>query len=94
MQTAILVFSTLNAASHWWYDQSLLALSVVVGLLGGAVYVNGFRLVSESIPKDVNELATAAAAVSTDIGTTLGELMGLGIQAWLYVQNGISAASD
>jgi len=90
IQLCLLVFSTLNASSHWWYDNSLLASSVVVGLFGGAVYVNGFRLISEGVDPHHSELAMAAASVCSDIGTNFGELAGLFIQKWLYSQNGVT----
>ena len=89
IQLGVLVFSTLNASEHWWYSYSLLALSVFVGFLGGAVYVNGFRLIAVGVDKEHVELATAAAAVSSDIGTNLGEAAGILIQKWLYSKNNI-----
>ncbi len=89
LQCVFLVMSTINGVEHWWYDQSLLASAVCVGFLGGAVYVNGFRLIGESINPELNELATAAAAVSCDIGTNFGELVGVFIQKYLYEKNGI-----
>mmetsp|Transcript_25789 Transcript_25789/g.53623 ORF Transcript_25789/g.53623 Transcript_25789/m.53623 type:complete len:459 (+) Transcript_25789:88-1464(+) len=88
-QVGLLVASTLNAAEHWWYDNSLLLASVVVGLFGGAVYVNGFRMIGEEVNADVRELAIAAAAVSCDIGTNIGEGVGVLVQSWIYTQNGI-----
>ena len=83
------MLSTLNASEHWWWDNSLLASAVVVGLFGGAVYVNGFRMIGEEVRADVRELAIAGAAVSCDIGTNLGEAAGLWIQAWEERRNGI-----
>jgi battenin len=90
MQVGILVLSTLNASEHWWWDNSLLASAVVVGLFGGAVYVNGFRMIGEEVKADVRELAIAGAAVSCDIGTNLGEAAGLWIQRWEEQRNGIN----
>ena len=90
VQMGLLAFTTLNGKYHWWYDNSLLVSSVVVGFFGGAVYVNGFRLVAENIKPEVVELATAALAVTCDIGTNLGEGFGLWIQHWLESSNGIT----
>jgi hypothetical protein len=65
-------------------------MSVVVGLFGGFVYVNGFRMIKEGVGPEHAELATAAGAVSVDIGVVTGETVGIFIQRYLYMRNGIS----
>ena len=60
-------------------------------MIGGAVYVNGFRMVGESVGPEMAELATAALAVTCDIGTNAGEGAGYFIQKWLEGKNGISS---
>ena len=91
VQLALLAFSTLNADNHWWYNQSLLLLSVVVGLFGGAVYVNGFRLITEGAEGGKKELAVAAASACGDAGANLGDAAGIFLQRWLDGRNGIRA---
>jgi hypothetical protein len=91
IQLFLLIFSTLNGKYHWWYDNSLLVSSLIVGFFGGAVYVNGFRLVAENARPEIVELATAALSVTCDIGTNAGEGMGLYIQHWMEKANGISS---
>jgi len=89
LQVFVLIASTINAGEQWWYDNSLLGLSGFVGLIGGFVYVNGFRLIAEGANAEHVELSTAAAAVSSDIGTNLGEVLGIWIQSRLYSKLGI-----
>ena len=89
LQVGVLVCFTLDAHFQWWYDESLLVACGFVGLVGGAVYVNGFRLVSEGTPPELRELAAAGAAVSSDIGTNFGEGVGHFIQKILYAKYGI-----
>ena len=65
--------------------------NVVVGGFGGAVYVNGFRLINEDgrYRKDDKELCVAAASVCCDVGSNLGEGLGVLLQMWIYKINGI-----
>ena len=89
LQVVVLILSTVNAAEQWWYNNGLLGLSGFVGLIGGLVYVNGFRLIAEGVNPEHVELATAAASVSSDLGTNGGEVLGIWIQSLLYGKLGI-----
>ena len=68
MQLGLLTFFILNAYYQWWYDWSLLALCVVVGFFGGAVYVHGYSLLAESVPPELKEFSLSAAGISVDFG--------------------------
>eukprot|EP00466_Bigelowiella_natans_P012421 jgi/Bigna1/68349/fgenesh1_pg.6_\ len=76
-QCFVLIFFVIDARYHIWYNNSLLALAFFTGLLGGAVYVNAFRLITESVPSRLKEIAMTAGAVSSDFGTNLGEALAL-----------------
>ena len=47
LQCLLFTFFTIDAISHFRYDYGLCAPAVVVGLLGGGVYVHGFKLLSQ-----------------------------------------------
>mmetsp|Transcript_12115 Transcript_12115/g.16808 ORF Transcript_12115/g.16808 Transcript_12115/m.16808 type:complete len:170 (+) Transcript_12115:91-600(+) len=88
-QCFVLIFFVIDARYHIWYNNSLLALAFFTGLLGGAVYVNAFRLITEAVPSRLKEIAMTAGAVSSDFGTNLGEALALGLQYYLYEANNI-----
>ena len=58
-------------------------MAVFVGLLGGGVYVNAFRLRMETMDDGVRELSVASASVFSDLGCNLGEATGLLLQLLL-----------
>jgi hypothetical protein len=60
----LLVFFSLDAALQFWYDYGLIAPCFVAGLLGGAVYVHGFSLVSRNADPELRELALVTASIS------------------------------
>ena len=43
-------------------------LCCCAGFAGGAVYVHGFKLISEGMPPATRELAMASASVAADVG--------------------------
>ncbi len=95
------MFFSLNAAEHWWYNNSLLGLCFVVGLFGGAVYVHGFRLISSgkgalsaaAMTPELIELAMPIGALAADCGICLSDIVGLVIQGCLYAVNDIPGAT-
>ncbi|GAB5369972.1 hypothetical protein AAMO2058_001452100 [Amorphochlora amoebiformis] len=89
-QCVVLIFFVLDAQHKFWYDYSLLSMAFCTGLLGGAVYVNAFRLIAAGVPPRLKEIAMTAGAVSSDFGTNLGEALGIGLQTYLYRVNSIS----
>ena len=48
LQCLLLVFFSLDSILHFWYNYGLCVPAVVVGFLGGGVYVHGFKLLSQS----------------------------------------------
>jgi len=73
----------------------LTAGGVFSGLLGGAVYVNGYRLASASFPatdRKGREQALTALGAGDSIGITLASLCGILIQACVYRRLDIEGA--
>jgi len=93
LQCALLAFFWLDAVQHFWYDESLLVMCFITGLLGGAVYVNAFTLISKEQPRDRRELALSAASIGDSLGIIFADVAGLFIQACLYRHNGIVDAT-
>lgn len=89
-QTGLLVFFIWDAAEHFWYNYGLLVPCFVVGLLGGAVYVHGFKLLGHSVKPKFRELAMASCSVSADLGILAASGMALLIQKMLYDANDIT----
>lgn len=90
LQAGLLVFFASDAAFHFWYDSSIYPLCFVVGLLGGAVYVFGFRNLSRAVPENYSEIAMACGAFSADAGILLSNVIGLFLQSCLYETNRVS----
>lgn len=93
LQTLLLGFYWTDAMVELWYDYSLVALCVIAGLAGGAIYVHGFKLLSASQPSHTRELACAATSLAIDVGILIGSIAGLYIQACIYARQGIDGAS-
>lgn len=62
------------------YSWSLLLLCLCAGLLGGAVYVQGFSLLSRDTPPEKRELALVTASIADTLGIMASDVMGLVIQ--------------
>mmetsp|Transcript_1607 Transcript_1607/g.3082 ORF Transcript_1607/g.3082 Transcript_1607/m.3082 type:complete len:557 (-) Transcript_1607:1076-2746(-) len=80
------------AATHVWYDYSLLILCFYVGLLGGGVYVNGYLRINADLPKSIREFALSTVSVADTFGIIFADFVGLFIQSCLYQKNGIDGA--
>ena len=92
LQCVNLVTFSFIAATHFWYDYSLLVLCFYVGLLGGGVYVNGYLRINSDLAKPVREFALATVSVADTIGIVIADISGLFIQSCLYKRNGIEGA--
>jgi zinc transporter ZupT len=68
MQVGFLVFFSLNAVFHFWWNYSLLVPCFVTGLLGGAVYVNAFTLIAKNVAPERVELALTTASLGDSMG--------------------------
>lgn len=93
LQMLLLGFFTLVAATHFWYNWGLLCVCFVVGLLGGAVYVNAYTLISKEVPRSHVELALAAVSVGDTLGVMFADCAGLFLQGCLYSINRLPGAS-
>ena len=74
------------------YDYWLLAPCVFVGVLGGSVYVHGFKYISETTRPSFRELAIASATVAGDLGVMLGSATSLALQACIYKAHDLQGA--
>lgn len=93
LQLLLLLFFTSVAISHWIYNWVLLAPCLMTGLLGGAVYVNAFTLISRHVDPLMREFSLAAASLGDSLGIAFADVAGVLIQGCLYKANRISGAS-
>ena len=84
LQVGLLLFFLIDAYYEFWYDWTLLIPCFVVGLLGGAVYVNGFSLISEKVDPSLKEFSLSAASLADGVGIALSTVAGIFIQEALY----------
>lgn len=77
------------AADTW----SCMCMCVRAGLLGGAVYVNAFTLISRQVDPLRREFSLAAASLGDSLGIAFADIAGILIQGCLYKVNTIPGAS-
>ena len=94
LQAVNVVLFASVAANHIWYSYwQLMPLCFGVGLLGGGVYVHGYkRICADMDAVDHREFALAATSVAESLGIVCADILGLFIQACLYRTNGINGA--
>jgi len=90
LQFSLLTFFIFNGIHHFWWNEGLLSLAFVVGLIGGTVYVHAYILISEKVGRKRREFALGSASMADTIGIVLANVFGLVIQGCLYGVNGIS----
>ena len=93
LQTALLLFFALEAIWLFWADYSILVLCFTAGLLGGAVYVNSFTLITKRIDHQYHEFSLAAASVADSIGIVIADIVGVFLQCYIYKSHDIPGAS-
>ncbi|GAB5037452.1 protein btn1 [Nannochloropsis oceanica] len=93
LQCLLLIFFSLNAVWQFWYDWTLLIPCFIAGLLGGAVYVAGFSLISRNSREEHRELALVSSSIADTVGIMLSDVFGLVLQGCLYRANGIPGAT-
>ena len=91
-QAGLLAFFIAVAATRFWYNWGLLVPCFIVGLLGGAVYVNAFTLLAANSPPAVRELSLAAASVADSLGIALADAFGVLLQGCLFRINHLPGA--
>ncbi|KAK9806280.1 hypothetical protein WJX72_008416 [[Myrmecia] bisecta] len=93
LQVALLAFFSWDAVLHFWYNYSILLLCLLAGLLGGAVYVNAFTLISKEVEPRFREFSLSAASLGDSVGIALADITAIFIQGCLYKANHIVGAS-
>jgi len=91
-QCLLLGFFYIDAVYMFWYNKSLYILCVVVGIFGGAVYVNAFKMISNSVSPEYKEIAMSGASVADTLGIAVADGFSVLLQACLYKANHISGA--
>lgn len=96
------VLQALNLGIFWYiashptsvlYDPLILYTGACyTGLLGGAVYIHGYKRICQDLPLPHREFALSATSVAESIGIVVADLVGLFIQACLYQINGLEGA--
>ena len=71
---------------------SLYLFCFYVGLLGGGVYISGFRRICVDVPPAYLEFSLAASSLAEDVGIMIADILGLFIQSCLYRANGLPGA--
>eukprot|EP00039_Didymoeca_costata_P028204 m.20328 g.20328 ORF g.20328 m.20328 type:complete len:488 (+) comp6807_c0_seq1:136-1599(+) len=92
IQAGLLVFFCLDSIFHFWWDWSLLSVCIVTGLIGGAVYVNAFTLISKTVEPHRVELALTSASVGDSLGILMSNISSIFIQGCLFRWNNLSGA--
>eukprot|EP00301_Raphidiophrys_heterophryoidea_P005221 c12219_g1_i1.p1 GENE.c12219_g1_i1~~c12219_g1_i1.p1 ORF type:complete len:287 (+),score=45.64 c12219_g1_i1:416-1276(+) len=93
LQTCLLVFFFLIAFHNkLQLPQLTYPLCFVVGLFGGAVYVNAFKWIAQTTPPHLREIALSGASVADTIGVATADGISVILQACLYQRNGIDGA--
>lgn len=92
LQCINVVFFWWVASTHVWYNYWLLVPCFYVGLLGGAVYVNGYLRICADLPLQYREFALSTACVADGIGILMADIVSLFLQSCLYQRNGLDGA--
>lgn len=93
LQCLLLVFFSADAVLHVWWNWWLLTLCFVAGLLGGAVYVNSFTLMSSEVDPALKEFSLSAACVADSIGIAAADVTAIFIQGCLFKLQGLQGAA-
>lgn len=93
LQCLLLVFFSVDAVLHVWWNWWLLILCFFAGLLGGAVYVNSFTLMSREVEPSLKEFSLSAACVADSFGIAAADLTAIVIQGCLFKLQGLEGAA-
>uniref|UniRef100_A0A7S2SJG6 Battenin n=2 Tax=Mucochytrium quahogii TaxID=96639 RepID=A0A7S2SJG6_9STRA len=89
MQVGFFAFFLLDSTYHFWMNNGLLAPAFLTGLLGGAVYVHGFLLISKEMPENRREFSLSAASIADTFGILLADVSGIFIQGCIMASNNV-----
>lgn len=93
LQFLLLAFFSVDAVTHLWWNWGLLSLCFAAGLLGGAVYVNSFTLLSKEVDPTLKEFSLSAACVADSLGIASADLTAIFIQGCLFKLQGLTGAA-
>ncbi len=81
------LLSLLPGPLHYiiWRDTTHHDVVMLTGLLGGAVYVNAFTLLSREVQPCLQEFSLAAASLADSIGIALADICGVLIQVCSHI---------
>ena len=80
-----------DASVQLWVGYSLGLPAMLVGLIGGALYVQTFLAVDRELPAEKREAALATCTCGDTAGVLVGEFTGLIMQWCLYGTLGLVA---
>ena len=63
--------------------------ALYAGLLGGGVYIHGYKRICKDIPLQYREWALASTSVAQSLGIVVADFLGLAIQSCLYKIHGL-----
>ena len=89
LQVGMLVLFIADGAFQLWVGPSLVAPALVVGLLGGTVYVQSMLAIDRKLPRRMRELALATVSVGSPVGILLADASGLLVQWCLFRYHGL-----
>ncbi len=93
-QVGLLIFFLTVSVTHFWYNWMLIIPAGVAGLLGGAVYVNAFKLLAKEIEPQYREFSLGAASVADSAGIAVADIAAIFIQGCLFKANGLVGVAD
>lgn len=88
LQVAMLIFFWWAAATEfgdWW----LIAPALLVGLMGGGVYVGAFCLISQEQDPHYVELALTSASLGDSFGIIIADVLGIIVQGCMFGHLGV-----
>lgn len=82
----------MSPAPIWYTPLVTYGLALWAGLLGGAVYVHGYRRVIADVAPVHREFALATVSLAESLGILVADVVGLFLQACLYQVNDLEGA--
>ena len=96
LQIVNLVFfywtAQMSPTPFWYNPLVMYGLALWTGLLGGAVYVHGYRRVIADVAPVHCEFALATVSLAESLGVLVADVVGLFLQACLYEVNDLPGA--
>ena len=93
LQLGLLVLFVADALAQAVVGGALVAPALVVGLIGGTLYVQTFMAIDRELPPHLRELALATSSVADTTGILLADVTGLFIQWCVFGALGVEPRS-